>query len=72
MLINVLKGFRELYNFSRLGFEVNSEMIGVNNDGEIRVWINENFEENNFNGRVIKNNEEIIVKSILNMIEMNR
>ena len=40
-----LKGFSAL--FIRLGsFDINSNMIGVNNQNEVKVWINENFAVN--------------------------
>jgi hypothetical protein len=45
VLTESLRGYKDCYN--KLGpFEVTSEMIGINNDGEIKVWVNPDFAEN--------------------------
>lgn len=40
-----LKGFEDLHNKAGV-FDIGSNMIGVNNNGEVKVWLNENFAEN--------------------------
>ena len=44
-LDNSLQGYKHLYD--KAGpFQVNSEMMGLNMEGQPRVWFNDNFAEN--------------------------
>lgn len=39
---SALEGYEKM--FSKTGyFEVSSDMIGINNEGKVKVWINKNF-----------------------------
>lgn len=41
-LSEAFRGYKDCYN--KLGpFEITDEMIGINNDGEVKVWVNEDF-----------------------------
>lgn len=37
-----LKGFAELYDAAEY-FPINEEMIGINTDGVVKVWLNKDF-----------------------------
>lgn len=46
-IVNVgLRGFRNLVEYNGL-FWIKDSMIGVNQVGEIKVWLNSNFGKNN-------------------------
>ena len=45
MLSECLRGFDDCY--AKVGgFEVTQQMIGLNNRGHVKVWLNENFPNN--------------------------
>ena len=45
ILSESLRGFKECYD--KIGpFELNDRMIGLNKEGSVKVWLNENFSSN--------------------------
>lgn len=43
--LEALKGYHEIYN--TMGYiDITSDMIGINKDGKIKVWIDSDFTKN--------------------------
>jgi hypothetical protein len=45
VLQQALIGYRTIYNFEG-AFVVNDDMIGFNSNGQVKVWLNNNFAKN--------------------------
>jgi hypothetical protein len=51
------------------GFNVNEQMIGINCDAKVKVWLSEDFGANRPNDSVL--DERVIVQQILEIIDKN-
>jgi hypothetical protein len=65
VLSEALAGFAELYG--RVGpFQINENLIGFNQEGEVKVWYNPNFADNSVD------NDRIILMSTVNPYDFDR
>jgi hypothetical protein len=48
LLLSLLYGYGELFKVVKKYFLIDFDMIGVTNQGEVRVWINPDFSSNEF------------------------
>lgn len=68
LLLALLYGYGELFKVAKKGFQVELDMIGVSADGEVRVWINDNFSSNQFAYLDAHPRAEMLVDRILELV----